>query len=96
MHQEIPLPLHPELFLVVHLAPGIGGNVLDATGVPRIRLDLARHMVVAQSHVVPLSRGEILELDGRASILHRAPLLADAGQLAVEQEHVQGGPPLRS
>jgi len=53
-------------------------------------------MVMAQSHVVPLSRGEILELDGRASILHRAPLLTDAGQLAVEQEHVQGGPPLRS
>src|SRR5207249_6656443 len=76
--------------------PRIRGHVLEAPRVPGIILDFPRHVIVTKSDVIPLSRGQILELDRRSAVLHGPALLAQARKLAVHQQHVEGRSPLRA
>src|SRR5207247_609995 len=90
LHEQVPLSAEPVLLFVAHLPPGIGSDVLEAAGIPRIGLHLVRHMVVAQGDVVPLCRRELLQLEGRAAVLYRSPTFSHPGQVTVDGEHVEG------
>src|SRR5438093_134478 len=81
MHEQVAFTARAVLLLVLQLAPRIRGHVLEAPRVPGILLDFPRHVIVTKSDVIPLSRGQILELDRRSAVLHGAALLAQARKL---------------
>jgi len=94
--QQVALAGSTLLLLVLQLAPGVGRHVLQAPRVPRVGGDLLRHVVVPEGHVVPLRRRQVVLIDQRTAVLHGAALLAHAGHLAVNQQHIVGRPALRS
>ncbi len=92
VHEQVSLADAAALGFVLHLAPGIGGDILDASRVPRVGGDRLRHVIVPKGHIVPVRGSEVALVDQGAAVLRGAAPLTEPRHLAVQQQHVEGRP----